>query len=44
MVFCLGREKEGRRHDFFRVVCHGGVGQVEPFEVLYCCGLIMLVD
>lgn len=44
VVFSLGREKEGGRHDFFGVVCHGGVGKVEAFEVLYCCSLAMLVD
>lgn len=44
VVFGLGREKEGGRHDFFGVVCHGGVGQVEAFEVLYCCSLTMLVN
>lgn len=44
MVFGLGREKEGGRHDFFGVICHGGVGQVEAFEVLYCCGLTTLLN
>lgn len=43
VVFGLGGEEEGGGHDFFGVVCHGGVGQVEAFEVLYCCGLAMLV-
>lgn len=44
VVFGLCREKEGGRHNFFGVVCHGGVGEVEAFEVLYCCSLTMLVN
>lgn len=44
MVFGLGREKEGGGHDFFGVICHRGVGQIEAFEVLYCCGLKTLLN
>ncbi len=34
VVFGFGGEEEGGGHDFFGVVCHGGVVEVEALEVL----------
>lgn len=39
VVFCLGGEEQGARHDGFGVVGHWAVVEVESFEVLYCCRL-----